>query len=127
MNEIKPHETIKSKTIVERMCHLAYCAAQPVGMGFLQERPGVTEQMVIACADGKEHIYSYTPKQVATHYTLDYCFGRMMKLSIWIMPDQTIRFGQDNLSTAYQSWARVYPSYEALYNEAVKSLTASKP
>lgn len=106
-------------SVARRAMFLAYEASTLVGMGHLQARFGVTEADVSAAMP----LDNYGPNGY-TGYTLyaDYLFGRMMKLAIHFN-DRTIVDECRPLSLDYQSWARVYPTFDALIAAAIKSLT----
>ena len=53
----------------------------------------------------------------------DYVFGRMMKLNIQL-DTESLEFSDSAPRLDYQSWCGKYPTYEVLYDSAVKSLAA---
>lgn len=98
-----------------RAMFLAYEASAVVGMGRLQARDGAAEGDLIL------NLVRPDAAGVGTMYA-DYVYGRMMKLRI----NYGANFVADNdrpLSLDYQSWARVYPTFDALIAAAIKSLT----
>lgn len=89
---------------------LAYNASQPMGMGFLHYRPGDVKGSDLGHID------------VARGLDFDYVQGRMMKLSIFKVGDHFETPAEEPRSD-YQSWARRYPTYEALLAAAGITVT----
>lgn len=61
-----------------------------------------------------------TPNRVGfgAWFEVDYFEGRMVKLSVYRKDDQWILRGEPKID--YQSWSRVYPTYEALVESVIK-------
>lgn len=99
------------QAVVKRAAYLAYKASKVIGMGVFAAKDNVTEDEVwgIVHMDGNNHISG------------DYIFGRMIKIRL--------DYGDDHIKIAvtphpgYQSWCTTYPTYEALVDAAVASLT----
>lgn len=105
---------------LSRLFYLAWQACGgPLGMGFLQNRPGATEEEVFknvltagdyACGGGNDkEVYG------------DYVFGRMMKFGAEI-ENGTIKFSDSPFRSDYQAFARKYPTIESLIDATEKSL-----
>jgi hypothetical protein len=109
--------------IAEEMFWLAWNACgKPLGMGVFRDRPRATRDDVwknVKTAGDYPGGQSYKrPNEIDG----DYVFGRMMKMHLKVNADSII-FSDCELDIEYQGWCGVYPTYEALFNAAVKSLT----
>lgn len=96
--------------VAKEMFWLAFQACEhPLGMGWLQDRPGATKEDVWSNVSGGKSDYAIsfgTP----TKPTGDYVFGRMMKLYVEVTNDGII-FPDGTPRDDYQSWAVKYPTY----------------
>ncbi len=101
--------------VVKESFWLAWKACgDPLGMGVYQDRPNATKDDIWA-----QTFPDYHGSQTEAYG--DYVFGRMMKLSLkW--DDTSIDIGNLGTNIEYQSWARVYPTYETLVLAAESSL-----
>ncbi len=86
-------------------------ASIPVGMGYLHFKSK-----------------NYTPEELQMEYEaedkrgniyLDYFDGRMVKLSIQHLGDNSYATNEGEANIEYQSWARKYPTYEDLTNSVL--------
>lgn len=112
------HETSKPLEVTKRAFFLAWEAAgSPIGMGFLQDQPGASEeevwQNVVGAGD-----YPGDPRGGAQSPYGDYVFGRMLKLRV-TMGYQSVTVPDSEPRADYQAWCRVYPSYDALIKDAI--------
>lgn len=100
--------------LAKRMAWLAYKASELVGLGFLQALDNATEDDVWRVAV----VASFDDS-----VRWDYCFGRMMKLSIGYdrEKDRMVIFGPP-FHPEYQSFHHKYPTKEALIDAAKESL-----
>lgn len=124
---------VECDKLIGRMLWLAYQAAIPMGMGYLQARDDKSEADVIAnVIDAGDYPNAMEPgvrpdqKGGSVNVSADYVFGRMMKLRFkagdnWVeLPDHEPRHD-------YQSWCGKYPTYAALFDAALESLNARQP
>lgn len=113
--------TINGETVAKRMMWLAWQAVGgPFGMGVLRDNPGAGEDQVWAnvVTSGDYACSQNKPGDVHA----DYVFGRMMKLSVkW--GDDFVEVPTYAPTRDYQAWCHKYPTYEALAQAAVASLT----
>jgi hypothetical protein len=105
-----------NQLIAQRAFFMAYNASPVMGMGFLQERSGVTEEQLCKdYGDPKHGLYA------------DYAHGRMMKTGItWSPAGVEINRGNEPRAD-YQGWGRRYPTNAALLEAAMESLTKPVP
>lgn len=108
--------------VTRRAFYLAWQACGGTfGMGFLKNAPGSSE------ADVWRNVQTrgdYTPQEPKPGEAYgDYVFGRMMKLSVrW---DETgVSVPDSEPRGDYQAWCGKYPSYKALIEAAIESLSA---
>ena len=109
--------------VAKRAFWLAWQACgRPFGMGFIQDRPGATEEDVWknARSDGD---YSGVRQDGPGRASGDYVFGRMMKLHLTFVED-TVSCRDEAPRRDYQAWCGKYPTYLALVVAAVKDLGA---
>lgn len=116
--------------VVKEAFWLAWQACgNPMGMGFLQDRPSATKDDVwrnVRSAGDYKVAPDHDPAKLmgsdkpGEAYG-DYVFGRMMKLELkW---DATgVEFSGGGPRLDYQSWSRKYPSYTDLIQAAIKSI-----
>ena len=99
---------VKAKKVVKRAMYLAWRACGcPTGMGFLQDRPGATEEDV------------WLSVGTLGEVNADYVFGRMMKLSLRYTDDEIVAgLRGDPPQPDYQGWCCIYPSVLALLEAA---------
>lgn len=120
----------EAETLVGHIFLLAYDACgQTTGMGFLQERSGVTLEQIMPKTNPPSNFELERNPKLVWHYSIDYGFGRMMKLSVdiecendehkVIMPDREVH-------VEYQGWGHTYVTYESLYSSAVLSVKQSQ-
>jgi hypothetical protein len=115
-------EGFSGEQLAKRIFFLAYEACgRASGMGVLQERRSVTEEMVWNNVRGQGD-YPMSFDRPGHPYG-DYVFGRMMKLFITVTADVDLPDTEPRAD--YQSWCVKYPSYEALATAAVESLRKS--
>ena len=112
--------------VVKRAFWLAWQACGgPLGMGFLQDRPGSAEEDVWDHARGAgDYSGADALRSKAGEAHGDYVFGRMMKLHIEF-EDDTVSTRDEAPTRDYQAWCGRYPSYDALIDAAAKDLGAS--
>lgn len=118
------------EAVVKEMFWLAWTACGgPVGMGVLQDRPGITKEDVWVNVNTGKYGGDYpsgegiiTPNANRPgRVTGDYVFGRMMKLRVeW--DTESITVSDCNPHPDYQSWCRIYPTYQALVAAAVQNV-----
>jgi hypothetical protein len=96
-----------------RAAMLAIAASEPMGMGFLHYAPAddnPSEETVRAeCLN-------------ARGISIDYYNGRMVKLYLDKAKDGTYNIPSHPANIEYQSWVRRYPTYDALFTEAIAQL-----
>jgi hypothetical protein len=113
--------------VARRMVFLAWKACGgSIGMGVLQDRGEQDEDAVWRQAYGRwdypggRELRGLAEGEVEA----DYVFGRMMKLVLKFGPDWVETRNDDFPPRPdYQSWCRQYPTYKALFDAAVASLT----
>jgi len=120
MNEF---ECKNPREVAEEALWLAWqSCGYAVGMGVFQDRHGVTKEdvinNVISAGDypGTAMLTGRKPGEIFA----DYVFGRMMKFNLTIERNR-ILYPECALTPDYQSWCRVYKTYEDLLNSAVES------
>lgn len=108
---------------VELASHAFYLAWRacggPLGMGFLQDKPGATKEQVLNNVVNSD--YGGLRKSGPGEFDGDYVFGRMMKLTIRF-DDETVSVPDSDPRPDYQAWCKKYPSYESLIEAAAKEL-----
>ncbi len=121
-------QTNQPEAIVKRMFWLAYQACgRAAGMGVWQARSDATEEAVwqnvrLAADYGPGADRIMRSNEPGEAYG-DYVFGRMMKLGVkWTEHEVELRDTEPRAD--YQSWCRVYPTYDKLAIAALESLTA---
>ena len=91
------------------MAVLAVNNSIPVGMGFLHyEKKDYDDKKI-------RETYPSNSKEI----NIDYFYGRMTKFYAIKVNDSEWKF-LDNLDTEYESWAKVFSSYELLLNATKK-------
>ena len=105
--------------VAKRLFNLAYQASVPMGMGWMHERPNVTE----------EEVWTQVAVDDRGKCSCDYVFGRMVKLSgVQLSPDGLQVLGTDKVpNPEYQSWSTTYRTRELLVKATVASFEAVKP
>ena len=108
-------QQIDYETLAKRMFWLAYQASIPIGLGVLHYTEDLTE-------DDIWQSVSFDGKRV-DRPAADYVSGRMMKM--WLEnKDGEVSWGPAaKPDPEYQSWCRRHPTYEALREAAIESLT----
>lgn len=108
--------------LLEQYFWLAYQACGgTAGMGCFQAKFDATPEQVL---HNVETDGDYPGAKSTNRYYGDYVFGRMMKLGIHVEGDRvTLPACEPQLS--YQAWARVYPTYTALFNAAAEASGAT--
>lgn len=96
---------------VIEMGKLAILASDPMGVGYLHHRPGMT----------KDDIADLEIRGNALH--IDYYQGRMVKFGARKTPDGW-EF-MDSISSEYESWIRDYADYRALHDAAASALAGA--
>lgn len=112
----------RPEEVVKEAFWLAWKACgKPQGMGVFQDRPGASKQEVWDCVfHKKDYPYSIDKNRPGKVYG-DYVFGRMMKVGFqW--DDTSVEVQESPPRPDYQSWCRIYSSYEGLVREAIRSL-----
>ena len=109
------------KAVVKEAMWLAWQACGgTTGMGFLQDRDGVTKEDVWKnVLTNGDYAKSHDFPQGRVYG--DYVFGRMMKLGFEFDKD-SITFRDSAPRADYQSWCHKYPSYQALVEAAQKEI-----
>jgi hypothetical protein len=92
----------------------------PMGMGFLQDRSGVTRDDVWGNVNNAGD-YPMNHNKANEPYA-DYVFGRMMKVGVTILKDG-IEMRDFEPRADYQSWCRTYRTVEDLVNKAVENVS----
>lgn len=117
----------KPSDVVKRAFFLAWQACGGTfGLGFLQDRPGANEEDVWnnVCTRGDYYGGLTTFGVDRGEAYGDYVFGRMMKLSMSFDDDKgTVSVSSREPNPEYQGWSATYPTYTALVQAAVGSLT----
>lgn len=109
--------------LAKRILWLAYNASVPIGMGWLQERPDVTEESLWKGYGGNGR-----PGRAVHEAYVDYGYGRMMKVGVIVGRTDggnplAVEITNDGTPRGdYQSFARRYPTYADLLNAAVAEL-----
>ena len=112
--------------LAKRIMYLAWKASRCLGLGFLQDRGEQNEEEVWASMMGRRDYGGFlaNTNQTGDVYA-DYVNGRMMKLGIkW--SEGEISLNNDNFDREYQSFARLYPTAQSLFDKAVESLKGVK-
>ena len=92
----------------------------PVGMGFLQDRSGVTRDDVWNnISSAGDYPMNHNPPNKPYG---DYVFGRMMKLGLKLRSDG-IEISDLEPRSDYQGWCIVYKTYQDLVNTALVNLS----
>lgn len=117
-----------AEEIVKEMFWLAWQACGgPLGMGILQNNSGADKDAVWNNVQTGGD-YPSGPKNLMTNFGAeahgDYVFGRMMKLYVAYDEGQIDMRGFDP-TIDYQSWCGKYPTYKALFDASVESLSES--
>jgi len=88
------------------LCAKAYNASVPMGMGYLQFSASdlTPNDFISTLTDGDIHF--------------DYLKGRMVKLSIFKVGEDTWEVSDSAPRKDYQSWCSTYPTYRALIESA---------
>lgn len=106
--------------LVKRIYWLAWLACFGTqGAGFLQDRPGATEDEVwnniLNYGD-----YAGNPNLKPGKVYGDYVFGRMMKLGVeFNEAKKTVTVPDRETAIDYQGWSGQYPTYKALLEAAI--------
>jgi hypothetical protein len=103
----------ETQKVAKRMLWLAYQKSRLVGMGFMQARNDITEDIMW---DNHHRIDGDKCEVFA-----DYGYGRMMKLHIAVKGD-TLEYREGPTNIEYQSWGCAYATYKALEDAARESL-----
>ena len=118
---------IDPEAVVKEMFWLAWQACGgPLGMGMFQDNPAADKESVwknvydAGDYPGGKKMAGFRRNGGAYG---DYVFGRMMKLYIEL-DAESLEFSDNAPRIDFQSWCGKYPTYEALYDAAVKSLAA---
>lgn len=118
-------KNISPADVAKRAMFLAYESCGPAGgMGVFQAREGVTEedvwQNVATSGDYPGDSDNVISEQSGDIFA-DYVFGRMMKVGCeW--NGQTLTVSDREATPDYQEWCTTYPTYEALFQEAINQL-----
>jgi hypothetical protein len=101
----------------------------PLGMGAFQNRPQATKDEVWECVRSARDYGPGAAKLMGSDKPGeaygDYVFGRMMKLELkW--DSKSIEYSDSVPRGDYQAWCRQYPTYQALVEAAVKSLSETQ-
>jgi len=95
--------------VAKEMFWLAWKACDyPIGLGVFCDKSNAT----------KEDIWNSVTNAVCT----DYVYGRMMKMYLEF-DENGVVWSNYSIGPERQSWARVYPTYQALFDAAIKSLS----
>jgi hypothetical protein len=94
---------------------LAVNASRPFGMGMLHFQPKEYKPEEI---DLNFDQFGFTAGKKEGSVSLDYYEGRMVKLNITGLGNDTWECRSGKADPEYQSWARKYPTYEALLSAA---------
>lgn len=111
--------SLTGEQVAKRATWLAYEASEPVGMGFLQYRTDLTEDTLW---DALEIDVTTKDGVVTNGVYIDYGYGRMMKYGITFTLSEVKGRGV-TVSPDYQSWCKKYPTYDALIEAAIASLS----
>lgn len=121
MEIIAPPEGKTVEQLVSRIYWLAFKACGgPMGMGVLQDRPGIDEAAVAknVATNGD---YVFNPGSRPGRVYGDYVFGRMMKLGIEFT-SEGVKVSDSVPRIDYQAWCGRYPTYRDLIKAAVATL-----
>jgi len=114
-------ECENAKLVAEEALWLAWQACGgPVGKGVLQDNAGATKQDVVKNALTAGDYPAMHRVKKPGEINADYVFGRMMKLWCEVVKDG-ILYSDRKITPNYESWCLVYPTYEDLFEAAVKS------
>lgn len=110
----------KPEEVLKEMFWLAWQACgSPMGMGWLQNRPSATKEDVWNnVANAGDYCANFNRPGTLNG---DYVFGRMMKLYVRY-DNSSIELPDGTPRADYQSWCGTYPTYQALYDAAVKNV-----
>ena len=111
--------------VTQEMFWLAWQSSQCLGMGILQDNPTATKEDIWKAVTGQTMTDYVIPQGSHVQPTADYVFGRMMKMSVEICNDGII-VPEWTMQPDYQSWAKRYPTYIVLFEEAQKCLKAKE-
>lgn len=107
--------------VAKEMVWLAWKACgEPIGMGWLQNRPNASKEEVwTAVVDQSD--YPVRRPLADNEVYADYVFGRMMKLRFKYSAD-AIEFDEEKCDLDYHSWALMYPDVKSLVEAAFASV-----
>jgi len=121
MITVKTFKVKDGEAVAKRAFYKAWKACGSTsGAGFLQDKPGATEDDVwnniVRQAD-----YPFMRPQDDGVVMADYVFGRMMKLRIEYNKD-SVKVKDEKADVEYQRWAIDYHTYSDLIEAAIKEL-----
>lgn len=121
------HEVVNGLEVAKEMVWLAWQACGgPLGMGWLQNRPGASKQEVWAATMSSRHGFIDLEHSTLEVVKADYVFGRRMKLYFWYT---NIEVGYDDYreqaSPDYNAWAGTYKTLGDLLAAAKTAIPQS--